>query len=101
MPNVDASRCWSRSSKWCCSATWPLAWPLCNVGLLPGGDPGVRRVLVRLLLDHHRIVEIVGRRRRGGFPLEPLRAPRIGPRLPAVEQRVEEVAERQHVADAE
>src|ERR1700688_1256280 len=113
MPNVDASRCWSRSSKWCWSRAWP--WPparalglrvggtvtLGNVSLLLADDPGVRRVLVRLLVDHHRVVEVEGGRRRGGRPLQPLRAPRVGPRLLAVEQRVEEVAERQEVADTQ
>src|ERR1700732_2479665 len=109
MPHVDASRCWPRSSKWCWSRAWPwppppaltLTLPLCNVSLLPGDGAGVRRVLVGLLVDHHRVVEVEGRRRRGGRPLQPLRAPRVGPCLLAVEQRVEEVAERQQVADTQ
>src|SRR5687767_3442580 len=119
MPSVEASACCAMSSKWC----WSFGWWACDDSMscgLPGpwmatrpGRPCVgaceypsdnsnllaRRVLVRAVRHDRRHREVLGGRRRGDLPLEPLGAPRVVRRLLALEERVREIDHRQHVTD--
>src|SRR5579884_2851 len=102
MPMVEASRCCSRSEKWCCKpSTWwgttistsrsanrdlLLVQFVVVVGL-PGYDGG--------------LFKIVSRRRGGGLPLQASGVPGIVAGDLAVAQRPEEVDHGQDIADGE
>src|SRR5437879_2804018 len=75
MPRSAASRCSSVLSNWL--------------------------VVIRAAADARRLFEIVRRRRRARQPFETARAPRIGARTRATEDRPAEIAERQQVAYGE
>src|ERR671919_1390629 len=109
MPSVDDSFCCSRLSNWCWSDGW------CAPSCTTAPDPCVsiivlanaclrlrgavvhlfRVVLLRAVGNDRRRVEVLGRRRRRGVPLEAYRAPRIVAALLAVAHRPDEVKERQ------
>src|SRR5688572_19646914 len=91
IPSVEAWNCWPASSNWC--ATWAVASELCCTLRLLGGD----RIRVRLVVDHGRDAEVLGRRRRRCGPLEPGGGPRIGARRRGVPQRPEQVYERDQI----
>src|SRR5262245_15136469 len=126
MPSRAAPCCCSMVSKWCastptgacsdastgaCDSTAMLtplnrAVPDPFTGLVLALDdvhPALvaQGVLVRPFGHDGHPLEVVRRRRRGDLPLQPRRVPRVVARLLAVEQRQDQVAERQQVADAE
>src|SRR5271167_4882062 len=93
IPKDEVSRCCSMSAKWCCSAcsaTW--------ISLLANGYLLLRLVLVVVSFpgDDRGLIEVVGRRRGRGHPLQANGIPRIGWSLFPVPQRPQEIDHRQH-----
>src|SRR5690242_7455898 len=84
MPNVDASFCCSTLSNWWRSAR---VW-LANLHLLEN------RVVVRLVVDHRSDIEVFGRRRRSGLPLQAGRVPRVIRRQLSIAQGPDEIDRR-------
>src|SRR5262245_38612055 len=102
IPSAAASCCCSASSNWWAVAIAAALAPEVgraallsdNFGLLPG-------IGVSLLGHDGGLLEVVGRRRRGGLPFEPGGAPRIRWGEAAVAHRPDQVHHRDQVADPE
>src|SRR5689334_1950307 len=92
MPSVTASRSCAAVAYWIPSALSVIAG-------LHAGLPLV--ILIRRPKNGRSLREILRRRRRQRRPFDAGRIPRIGGRAVALEDRIEEIEERQRVADRE
>src|SRR5262245_60996979 len=103
MPRVAASFWSGRLSKWWTYAGWadpePGEWA--DSAMLDNLRRLLRRVLVGLLGHRRLALEVLGDRRGGRLPLEPLGLPGIGRRRPPVAHRPHEVDHRDEVPEAE
>src|SRR5262245_56380336 len=99
IPRVAASRCWTGESKWCACTAVPACDAAAAVEAASArmGRLLRLRVFVRAAGDHRRGREVLGRRRRGGLPLQADDAPRVRGGVRPVAHRPDEVDERNEV----